>query len=384
MNGKRFMRVTGLIVEYNPFHNGHQYHMDSARRQTGADGIVAVMSGDYVQRGLPAMVDKYRRTRMALEGGADVVIELPVAYATGSAECFAAGAVTILKNLGCVTDLVYGCECADANRIAELAKLLAEEPEEYREFLQEGLRQGLSFPAARSRAVGKIVPEAEEILSLPNNILAVEYQKALIRLGSAIQPHGLIRKGDGYHKSASRIRQAMASGDMESLHGYMPEFSEKLLDYHMTCDDFSAILNYRLTFLSEEELAEYGDVTPELASRIYKNRGSHLTFSEMADTVKSRNYTLTRVQRALLHIVLGIKKEEVTLPFVRVLGFRRGTEVLNQIKHHSSIPMLTKMAADTTDAWAADRIASDIYNQMVWEKYRINILDEYHAGPVIL
>ena len=174
------MKVTGLITEYNPFHSGHQYHMDEARRLTGADAILVVMSGDFVQRGLPAITDKYSRTRMALTAGADAVIELPLAAATGSAEYFASGAVQTLNACGCVTDLVYGCECDPPELLTQIARLLSEEPDSFRATLLENLRSGLSYPAARSLAIQKILPDFGRILDLPNNILGIEYQKALI------------------------------------------------------------------------------------------------------------------------------------------------------------------------------------------------------------
>ena len=165
------LKVTGLITEYNPFHSGHQYHMDEARRLTGADAILVVMSGDFVQRGLPAITDKYSRTRMALTAGADAVIELPLAAATGSAEYFASGAVQTLNACGCVTDLVYGCECDPPELLTPIARLLSEEPDSFRATLLENLRSGLSYPAARSLAIQKILPDFGRILDLPNNIL---------------------------------------------------------------------------------------------------------------------------------------------------------------------------------------------------------------------
>ena len=378
------MKITGLITEYNPFHQGHQYHLDTAKSMTGADAIVVIMSGNFVQRGLPAMVDKYRRTRMALLAGADVVLELPVFYATGSAERFAHGAVSILDQLNCITDLVYGCECPNPALLQKIAALTVEEPPEYKTILHMALQNGSSFPAARNLAVQTLLADAQDVLKQPNNILAVEYRKALLRLSSPIVPHELARKGEGYHQSASVIRKAVAAGDEEVLRSQLPDFALGLLDYSMDADDFTALLFYRLRTLTVEEMLTHADVTPELAARILRYRSQYQSFSQFADLIKTRQVTRTHIQRALLHLLLHVQKEESPLPFVRLLGFRQETEVLHEIKKRSSLPLLAKVADDRDDRLAADHLAADIFSQMVWSKYRIALPDEFHAGPILL
>jgi len=378
------MNITGLITEYNPFHQGHQYHLDTAKSMTGADAIVVIMSGNFVQRGLPAMVDKYRRTRMALLAGADVVLELPVFYATGSAERFAHGAVSILDQLNCITDLVYGCECPNPALLQKIAALTVEEPPEYKTILHMALQNGSSFPAARNLAVQTLLADAQDVLKQPNNILAVEYRKALLRLSSPIVPHELARKGEGYHQSASVIRKAVAAGDEEVLREQLPDFALGLLDYSMDADDFTALLFYRLRTLTVEEMLTHADVTPELAARILRYRSQYQSFSQFVDLIKTRQVTRTHIQRALLHLLLHVQKEESPLPFVRLLGFRQETEVLHEIKKRSSLPLLAKVADDRDDRLAADHLAADIFSQMVWSKYRIALPDEFHAGPILL
>jgi len=378
------MNITGLITEYNPFHQGHQYHLDTAKSMTGADAIVVIMSGNFVQRGLPAMVDKYRRTRMALLAGADVVLELPVFYATGSAERFAQGAVSILDQLNCITNLVYGCECPNPALLQKIAALTVEEPPEYKTILHMALQNGSSFPAARNLAVQTLLADAQDVLKQPNNILAVEYRKALLRLSSPIVPHELARKGEGYHQSASVIRKAVAAGDEEVLRAQLPDFALGLLDYSMDADDFTALLFYRLRTLTVEEMLTHADVTPELAARILRYRSQYQSFSQFADLIKTRQVTRTHIQRALLHLLLHVQKEESPLPFVRLLGFRQETEVLHEIKKRSSLPLLAKVADDRDDRLAADHLAADIFSQMVWSKYRIALPDEFHAGPILL
>jgi len=378
------MNITGLITEYNPFHQGHQYHLDTAKSMTGADAIVVIMSGNFVQRGLPAMVDKYRRTRMALLAGADVVLELPVFYATGSAERFAHGAVSILDQLNCITDLVYGCECPNPALLQKIAALTVEEPPEYKTILHMALQNGSSFPAARNLAVQTLLADAQDVLKQPNNILAVEYRKALLRLSSPIVPHELARKGEGYHQSASVIRKAVAAGDEEVLRAQLPDFALDLLDYSLDADDFTTLLFYRLRTLTVEEMLTHADVTPELAARILRYRSQYQSFSQFADLIKTRQVTRTHIQRALLHLLLHVKKEASPLPFVRLLGFRQETEVLHEIKKRSSLPLLAKVADDRDDRLAADHLAADIFSQMVWSKYRIALPDEFHAGPILL
>lgn len=378
------MRIVGLIAEYNPFHRGHQYHLDTAREMTNADGVIIVMSGDFVQRGLPAVTDKYRRAAMALAAGADAVFELPVTYATGSAERFASGAVRLLHEMGAITDLVYGCECGDRDRLLELAALLLEEPEAYRVRLKEELRRGRNFPAARSEAAEAILPGAAGLLSAPNNILAVEYEKALLSLSSPICSHSLRRRGAGYHESASVIRRTLVDGDAELLSRELPETSLSFLDYWMEADDFSALLAYRLRMMDSDILTDYQDVTPGLAARIRARREPVHSFLQLASDLKTRDLTLTHVQRALLHILLGIKKEAPVGQTLRLLGFRRETQVLSAVKAASDLPMLVKMADDRGDLLSDDRRAADIYRQAVWDKYQKELPDEYHAGPVIL
>ncbi len=378
------MNITALITEYNPFHNGHLYHLQQARALTGAQAVVVLMSGNFVQRGLPALVDKYRRTEMALRAGADAVLELPVAAATASAEGFASGGVSILHQLGAVTDLVYGCETADVEQIQRLAAFLLREPPAFRQALQAGLRRGLSFPAARQQAVQELLPDAAPLLQSPNNILAVEYHKALLRLHSPIRPHALQRQGAGYHESASTLRRLLAEGNAQGLAGQVPDFVPPLLPYTMNADDFSQMLLYRLFSLPEAELTGFADVTPELAARILRFRSPDQTFRQLAAQVKSPAHTLTRVQRALMHILLDIQKGEPLPPAVRLLGLRKGTEALRAIKCRSRLPVVAKYADFPAELTAPERRAADLYRLAAWNRHGILLPDEYHAGPVAL
>ena len=213
------MKIVGLITEYNPFHNGHLYHLEQALDIAGADAAIAVMSGNYVQRGAPAIMPKRLRTKVALEAGVSIVLELPVCWATGSAEYFAAGAVSLLERLGCVDAICFGSECGDFSLLDEIAKVTADEPQEYQFSLQEGLRNGMSFPLARQMALKAYFKDdrLDLILEQPNNILGIEYLKALHRNNSPMKAYTIQRKVSGYHdtqlsescSSASAIRRLL-------------------------------------------------------------------------------------------------------------------------------------------------------------------------------
>ena len=277
------MKTVGIIAEYNPFHKGHAYQLRKAKELSGADFAVVVMSGDFVQRGGPALTDKYLRAEMALRSGADLVLELPAVYATGSAETFARGAVSVLEALSFVDALCFGSEAGELSELLPYARLFEEEPPLYRACLQGYLRQGFSFPAARSRAAEeyrnsteRILPcsaddadcrRAASVLDSPNNILGVEYLRALLHKKSRIEPLTLRREAAGYHEltldtemaSASAIRNAVAGADRVDrvsldpmVAAQLPEASTELLTGAMqrgepiSLDDFSPQLFYRL------------------------------------------------------------------------------------------------------------------------------------------
>lgn len=347
------MKITGLITEYNPFHKGHEYHIKQAKEVTGADYIIVVMSGDFVQRGTPACVQKHVRAHMALVSGADLVLELPVAYATGSAELFAQGAVSILHHLGVVDYICFGSECGTTESLMEIARLLVDEPDWYRASLQEHLKNGLSYPAARAAAI----PKYSELLSSPNNILGIEYCKALLRLNSHIQPISIKRKGNLYHAeqlnenlpSATAIRKQLLN-ETSTLERQIPKDALSILSKEIdtsgivTDNDFSQMLLYRLlSAASPQELASYMDVSDELAARIFKCRTQFISFDQFADLLKTKELTRTRINRALLHILLDIKKGQPTAVYARMLGFRKdAAPLLSLIKNHATIPFFSK------------------------------------------
>ena len=372
------MKINGIVAEYNPFHNGHRYQLAESLRLTDADYTIVVMSGDFVQRGAPALSDMHLRAETALRCGADLVLELPVLCATASAEYFAEGAVALLDRLGVVTHLCFGSECGDASLLRRLALTLSEEPAEYRTALKRLLKEGAAYPDARSRALAAVrphdLPEGwEEALSSPNNLLGTEYIKALLKRRSPIVPVTVKRLGAGYHEtsgdascllcSALAIRQALEQGaDREALLcSHMPPEAAGLLLLHLKerppvhTDAFSSILYYKLLMERKYGYEKYLDLSSDLSDRIRKMLGSFTGYEAFCQLLKTRNMTYSRISRCLLHILLGIEKEHMALarsldyaPYARVLGFRRKARpLLAALKEHSSIPLITKLADGT-------------------------------------
>lgn len=364
------MKVNGIIAEYNPFHNGHKYHMEDAKERNRADYTIVVMSGNFVQRGAPALIDKYSRARMALLNGADLVLELPCLYATSSAEFFATGAVSLLDKLGVVDNLCFGSECGDIAILERIARILLEEPESYAKLLRSYLKQGLSYPVARTNALIQYDPSLsghKDVLSSPNNILGIEYLKALIRRDSKILPDTTLRVGSSYHDkrlgknhcSALAIRHAIFSEhNKDFLMEQMPETAYDILKTALDnsvlyqANDLSAALHYKLLSEKETGYSVYLDVSPELSDRIRNSLYSFTDYDSFCDLLKSKDMTYTRISRCLLHILLGMTDSDMALgkeldyaPYARVLGFRKDSSaLLTAIKEKASIPLITKLA----------------------------------------
>ncbi len=368
---ENIMKVCAVIAEYNPFHLGHAYHLQQARLLTDADYVIVVMSGNFVQRGDPALVDKYARAKCALTCGADLVLELPSCFSTGSAEYFARGAISMLDHLGMVDFLCFGSECSDIQFLSQFADIFLQEPEPYKKVLLEKLKLGYSYPTARSNALIIAYPQLAadiSIISSPNNILGIEYIKALHRRRSLIHPVNLRRIGSDYRdkrlgtfqSSARALRQAIHSGrSIEELCSQMPEASYHILTEYferekpLYQDDFSTLLHYKLLLEQAKGYTEYLDVTPDLSDKIRKYVYQYTTFSEFCDLLKSKDMTYTRISRCLLHILLNITKDNMqfyidnqdSVSYARLLGFREDAKpLLTAIAANASIPLITKMA----------------------------------------
>lgn len=424
------MKITGIIAEYNPFHTGHAYHLKKARESSGCDYIVVVMSPDFVQRGEPAVFDKFTRARMALLGGADLVLELPVCYACGSAEYFAMGAVALLDGLGAADTLCFGCETPSRSLLLRSAQVLDQEPKEYTNTLREGLRLGLTYPQSRARAIaGYFASHSGDLpansagaaglendwsgfFSSPNNILGMEYCKAIRHLHASMAPLPIRRLGSGYHDpvlgggycSATALRKGLAGSErLDSLLPYVPAECQAL--FSSACgrpimpDDLMPWLTRQLLIMTD--FSGIFDVSPDLSDRILKLRYS-LTGKSWAETVaaiKTRQITEARIRRVLLHIILDISqeladscREDGPIFYARILGFRReAAPLLRRIKETSRLPLITKpsAAARSLKGPAArmlqmDFTASHLYRSLLTAKYGMPFCSEAETGPVIL
>lgn len=407
-------RITGIIAEYNPFHNGHAYQIEQARLLTGCDFLVVVMSGDYVQRGAPAVFDKYTRTRMALACGADLVLELPVACSCASAEFFASGAVSLLDGLGCVDFLCFGSESGDLQSLMEPARILAKESPVFQEALRRGLSLGLSFPAARKEAF-RACASNPDILDLPNNILGIEYLKALLQRESSIKPVTIKREGQGYHDTLLDSGFASASGirrflkQEEAPLSALPALKESLPDPVMEVlkdtlahtlpvweEDFSMLLRYELLRQSASDLTRYADISPDLGRRLKNCADKFSSFSEFVALVKTKDVTYTRITRALFHILLNLTGEDtrnsVSMPYARILGFRKDhSRILGLLKENSRIPIIPKAAdyktyltPDLQPLFEKDLFAANLYETIAAAKQKRAFLHDLKRSPVIL
>ncbi|ANS73944.1 nucleotidyltransferase [Paenibacillus yonginensis] len=395
------MRTVGLIVEYNPLHNGHVHHFREAKRITGAEASVAVMSGCFLQRGEPAVVDKWTRAEMALRTGADLVLELPVAYAVQPAEWFAYGAVKLLDATGVVTDLCFGTEAGDLAQLLPLAELLHGESGELKSALAEELGGGASYPAAFAAAAARLAARgdgapgqaaAREILMQPNNSLGLHYLIALRRLGSAIRPSSIPRQGAGYHDeqpgegavaSATAVRRLLAGpGGLDAARPYIPAWTADLLAREFAAgrgpvnwEHFRAPLFRQLLLQSPQELAQYHEVTEGLEYRLQRSlQGlSAVSVDALLDALKTRRYTRTKLQRMLVHLLLGHRKEELSPArlgqgpeYLRVLGFSpTGRQLLARMKQTAALPVLTRTPAQPYPGLQLDIRAASLYESLL-------------------
>ena len=411
------MTTAGVICEYNPFHNGHQYQLEELRRQTQADYIITAMSGDFLQRGVPALLDKHTRARMALCSGSDLVIELPALWATASAEYFAKAGVWLLGSTGVVDVIGYGTECPAHLQpyLGRLARQLTTDSEAltpYEENIASLLKKGLSYPAARMQSLrhvfsGEYPSEFFDALNLPNNILALEYEKAICQW-NAVHSRQLTscpirRLGDGYHQSditsgyasATAIRKILATQTdtgfsviQEQLTPYVPSatLDALALGWHshtlVEPDSCSQMLYYRLLSLSAsaDNYMMFADCTRDLACKITNHLTEFVSFSQFCTLLKSKELTYTRISRALLHILLQITDEDYQkhLPdadssYLRVLGFRKASSpLLTAIKKEGTAPLITKVADASSalsgcnyELFQKDLFAADCYRGLV-------------------
>lgn len=359
--------VLGIIAEYNPFHNGHLYHILKSKELTKDDYVIAIIGGNFTQRGENSIVDKWTKAEMALAGGVDLVIELPCLYSISSAENFADGAIKILNSLKVVDHISFGAEYQELNKLNIIANILYEEPKEFKSFLTDELSKGFSFPKARENAILSYLKDFsyKNILSEPNNILAIEYLKALKKYRSRIKPVLVPRKASGHLtsdytgsiSSSTSIRNMLQTGKTANLKDALTPSSYTILKeeinnghFVLNFSKFDKIALYNLRLMSLEEIKKLPDVSEGLENLIKKSALSCNTIDDFINMVCSKRYAKTRIRRIVLYSILGITKKDMdiskkTLPYVRVLGFNdKGKNLISKIKRRNAgINMVTSV-----------------------------------------
>lgn len=376
--GVNLSTVLGIIAEYNPFHNGHLYHLKESKKATGAEYTVAIISGNFTQRGSTSIIDKWKKTEMALQNGVDLIIELPVLYSISSSENFAEGSIKILNSLGIIDFLSFGSETSDIKILNNFANILYDEPKEYKKILSNYLDTGLSFPKARENALLEYIKNFEDvntnfdnyknILSSPNNILGIEYLKALKKYKSSIKPVCIKRSIADYNSSdisintsiasATAIRELIKNKNFNTIKTVIPEKSYSILADCINSGCIIPDLNcfekeiiYVLRKMSIKEIANLPDVSEGLEFLIKKAVNSCNTLTELLNTIKSKRYTITRLQRILLYALLDISKKDMKLskevdsPYIRVLGFNdNGKKLISKIMDKNpNQPLITSV-----------------------------------------
>ncbi len=378
------MNVVGIIAEYNPFHEGHAYQIQKAKEQCGAEFAVVVMNGDFVQRGEPAIFDKYTRTKEALLGGADLIFELPVRFGLSSAGNFAMGGVLALNALPFVTHLCFGTETGDLTPLLQAATFLCDEPDSYRTRVKHFVKQGILYPKARSLALAAESGLPTETWDSPNNILGLEYCVALQKLHSKIKPFTIRREGQGYHDNDTPALSDFPSATF--LREKIRKAGEK---ENLSLSDFSSLIGYSL--LTAKDLCRIKDITPDLSDRIRNELPKYREINEFVKTIKNPSLTTGRIKRSFFQCLFDIEKEEPVMPYLRVLGMKKEASSLLSQKENASCQILTKLAFDVPKMddtakklFAKDLLASDLYRQVFCHKYNQTLPNEYQHSPIVL
>lgn len=383
------MKILGIITEYNPFHNGHLYHLFKAKEITRADYVVAVMSGNFLQRGEPAIINKWARTKMALNAGVDLIIELPFVFSTQDANGFAFGAVKLLDSLKIIDYLCFGCETYNLDTLYSISSFLHVEPQKYKELIVYNSKNGYAFPKARSQALCEYhrvfgidglekisTLELSKLLKYPNNILALEYIKHLLNLKSKIKPITIKRIGASYHQknikgkisSATSIRNEILNNlsppktDLfmlnDKIKSTIPPSGFSVLESELregrgpiTLDSYRQYILATLRRMSLENISRIQGVTEGLENRIKKASLKSYSVEHLINSIKTRRYTRTKIQRIILHIMMNLSKEDIAIfnkygpLYARILGFsKKGKTLLRAIKKNSSTPLISKLS----------------------------------------
>ena len=412
------MKILGLIVEYNPFHNGHLYHLKKSIEETNATHTIAIMSGNFLQRGEPALFDKYTRAYAAVKNGVDLVIELPTMFACQSAEIFSHGAIATLNSLNCVDYICFGSEEGDVNILKTISKILVDEPNEFKIYLKKYLDDGMLFPTARSLALFDYINKFNilniskerllDILNSSNNILGLEYIKSILKLKSNIKPYTITRVQSKYNSetiesnicSATAIRKQLKDfNNIDSISSVVPSntfdtLKDKINNNFnpMFDDNYFEILS-SIILRDINILNTYFEVNEGIENKIYQSIFTSSSLDDLKESIKSKRYTMTKVKRTLNNILLGITKNDMnniknidSVPYVRILAFNdKGREIIKNIKNNSDVNIINKFSNISFSK--NDKIfktlidydikASNIYN-LIYYKNNKNLL----KGPM--
>ncbi|MFJ7667899.1 nucleotidyltransferase [Lysinibacillus sp. NPDC097195] len=401
------MKAVGIVVEYNPFHNGHAYHLEQAKKVAQADIAIAVMSGTFLQRGEPAMVDKWTRTKMALASGVDIVIELPYVYSTAPATDFAKGAISLLSAIHCDA-FAFGSEDGSIRPFMNTYQLISEHRTEYEALIKESVKTGVSYPKSLHYAYEQLTqkfPATYIDLAQPNNILGFHYIEAAKSLGSPIQPLTIPRIAAGYHDamqegasiaSATGIRKALATtGSLQSVQDVLPQASlQYLQDWYgqyknfASWDAFWPFLQFTLIRHTANELTRYAEVTEGIEHALLKAAKTSNSFSSFMEKIKSKRYTWTRLQRMLTHIYTGFTKEQLKSfqapSTIRLLGMSApGQAYLGMHKKDFTLPLISRVASTNDAMLAVDIHAAEVYNYSIEQKaQQFTLPKDYQTPPI--
>lgn len=412
------MKVVGFITEYNPFHLGHKYHLEESKKLSGADFSIAIMSGSFLQRGEPALVDKWTRAKMAIESGVDLVIELPFVYSCQSGEFFAQGGVNILNSLNIVDYISFGSESGNIDNLDEISKVIIDEPREYRLSLKENLNKGLSFPVSRSYALYDYfnsINSSIDILNTlkqSNNILAIEYLKALKKSNSKMNKITVARRGALYNEltvnkdfaSATGIRNIINNKGVDFSENLVPEKTYSLLNNFLdngntfnSLDKYYSIIKYKLASSNKSDLLKIMDIEEGLENRFLEMIQYSESVSHLLSMVSTKRYPKTRLQRVLIHILMDFYKEDIDSiysktppPYIRFLASNsKGLTLLKKIKEKSSIPIISKFAdskylkSDLSNLFINYEVkSSNLYFLNTLSNNYLNM--DYKQSPIIL
>ena len=408
--------IAAIIAEFNPFHNGHKFLVEKIKLELNPDYIIAIMSGDFVERGEPAICDKFLRAENAICNGIDAVFELPAVYSSSAAPDFAFGSVSVIHRMHAVRYLCFGSECGDTDILRNTAIYSQNETDEFKKLFSKYKAMGLSYPLAHSKAFDKLYPEYGDVLKSPNNTLGVEYIKALMKFNSFVTPVTFKRFGVNHdsdkicndsdsnisYLSASAIRNLMCDGtpeNLKTLKKVLPSQENNNPDilsllnkaYPVLANDFSALLMQKIDMMSVDELSCLPGANKDIALRLKKKSVTNNYFTCLANAVSNKSVTRANVNRLLIHTLLGIFDSDIDrtkgVPYLRLLAMNKNKSgLINIIKENSEIPVITKMADfdyDSVPMLKKDIYAANLYNRTILYKFNREYINDITNSPRI-